>query len=59
MGEKRNTYGVLVGIPEGKSKLLRLRHRRNNNIMMDFKMIVWEVWMGFTLPSTGTSDGLL
>jgi hypothetical protein len=34
MGEKRNTYRVLVGKPEGKRQLGRLRHRRKNNIMM-------------------------
>jgi hypothetical protein len=32
MGERRGIYGVLVGKPEGKRPLGRLRHRWKNNI---------------------------
>jgi hypothetical protein len=34
-GEKRNTYRLLVGEPEGKRSLGRPRHRRVDNIRMD------------------------
>jgi hypothetical protein len=35
MGEKRNVYRLLVGKPEGKRPLGRLRRRWMNNIKMD------------------------
>jgi hypothetical protein len=35
MGEKRNTYRLLVGKPEGKGPLRRPRHRWVDNIRMD------------------------
>ena len=35
MGESRGEYRVLVGKPEGKRPLGRLRHRWEDNIMMD------------------------
>jgi hypothetical protein len=34
MGEKRNTYRILVGKPEGKRTLGRPRRRRVDNIKM-------------------------
>jgi hypothetical protein len=37
MGERRGVYRVLVGKPEGKRALGRLRPRRENNIKMDLK----------------------
>jgi len=37
MGEKRGTYRVLVGKPEGKRPLGRPRRRRENNIKMDLQ----------------------
>jgi hypothetical protein len=39
MGEKRNAYKVLVGKPEGKRPLGRLRHRLEDNIKMDLREI--------------------
>jgi hypothetical protein len=39
---KRNLYGVLVGKPEGRSLLRRPRLRWEDNIVMYFKVIVWE-----------------
>jgi hypothetical protein len=36
MGEKRNAYRILVGTPEGKRPLGRLRRRWMANIKMDF-----------------------
>jgi hypothetical protein len=38
MGEKRNTYSVLLQKAEEK----RLRHRWTNNIHMDHKEIGWD-----------------
>jgi hypothetical protein len=35
MGEKRNTYRLLVGKPEGKRPLGRPRRRQVDNIKMD------------------------
>jgi hypothetical protein len=35
MGEKRNVYRLLVGKPEGKRPLERLRRRWIDNIKMD------------------------
>jgi hypothetical protein len=36
-GEKRNAYGTLVGKPEGKRTLGRLRRRWVDNIKMDLR----------------------
>jgi hypothetical protein len=35
MGEKRNVYRLLVGMPEGKRPLGKLRRRWMDNIKMD------------------------
>jgi hypothetical protein len=35
MGERRGIYRVLVGKPEGKKSLGRLRHRWEDNMKMD------------------------
>jgi hypothetical protein len=35
MGEKRNAYRILVGMPEEKRPLGRPRRRRVDNIKMD------------------------
>jgi hypothetical protein len=37
IGEKSGAYGVLVGKPEGKRPLGRLRHSWEDNIKMDIK----------------------
>jgi hypothetical protein len=39
IGEKRHTYRVLVGKPEGKRPLGRPGHRREDNIKMVFREI--------------------
>jgi hypothetical protein len=39
MGEERNVYKVLVGKPEGKRPLGRLRRRWKDGIRMDLKEI--------------------
>jgi hypothetical protein len=41
MGEKRNTYRLLVGKPEGKRPLGRRRHRWVDNIRMDLGEVGW------------------
>jgi hypothetical protein len=37
MGERRGVYRVLVGRPEGKRPLGRLRRRRDDNIKLEFR----------------------
>jgi len=39
MGERRGVYRVVVGKPEGKKPLGRLRHRWENNIKMDLQEV--------------------
>jgi hypothetical protein len=48
MGEKRNTYRLLVGKPEGRRPLGRPRHRWLDNIKMDLVEVGWgDVdWIG-------------
>jgi hypothetical protein len=42
MGENRNTYRLLVGMPEGKRPLGRRRRRWVDNIKMDLREIGWD-----------------
>jgi hypothetical protein len=42
MGEKRNTYRILVGNPEGKRPLGRPRCRWVDNIKMNLREIGWD-----------------
>jgi hypothetical protein len=44
-GEKRNAYRLLVGKPEGKRPLGRLRRRWVDNIRMDGVMWTELVWL--------------
>ena len=39
MGERRRVYRVLVGKPEGKRPLGRLRHRWEGNMKMDLQEV--------------------
>jgi hypothetical protein len=39
--ETRNAHRILVGKPEGKRPLEKPRHRREDNIKMDFREIEW------------------
>jgi hypothetical protein len=40
-GEKRNACRILVGKPEGKRPLGRPRHRWEDNIRMNLRVIAW------------------
>jgi hypothetical protein len=42
MGEPRNAYRILVGKPEGKRQLGRLRRRYVDNIKIDLREIGWD-----------------
>jgi predicted small integral membrane protein len=48
MGNKRNAYRLLVGKPEERKPLIRLRHRWLDNIRMDVVEVAWgDVdWIG-------------
>jgi hypothetical protein len=41
MGEKRGSYRILVGSPEGRRPLERHRHRWEDNIKMDLQELGW------------------
>jgi hypothetical protein len=41
MGEKRNPYRILVGMPEGKRPLGRPKRRWEDNIRMELREIGW------------------
>jgi hypothetical protein len=41
MGEKRNSYRLFVGKPEGKRPLGRPRHRWVDNIIIDLGEVGW------------------
>jgi hypothetical protein len=43
IGEERNVYRVLVGKPEGKRLLGRLRRRWEDGIRMELREIGWGV----------------
>jgi hypothetical protein len=45
MGENRNAYRILVGMPEGKSPLGRPRHRWVDNTKMDLREIAGVDWI--------------
>jgi hypothetical protein len=61
MEVKRNAYKILVGKPEGKRPLGRLKCRWVCNIKMDLREIGWDgmVWIGLIWLRIGTSGGLL
>jgi hypothetical protein len=59
MGEGRKVYNVLVGKPEGKRTLGRLRRRWEYGIKMDLREIGWGLWSGFTWLRIGAVGGLL
>jgi hypothetical protein len=42
MGEKRNAYRILVGVPKEKRPLGRPRRRWVGNVKMDLREIGWD-----------------
>jgi hypothetical protein len=60
MGEGRKVYGLLVGKPEGKRPLERLRRRWEDGIKMDLREIGWGggVRSGFSWLRIGIAGGL-
>jgi hypothetical protein len=44
--ERRGTYRISVGKPEGKRLLGRPRHRWESNVGKDHKEIGWLAWTG-------------
>jgi hypothetical protein len=59
LDEKRNAYNILVGKPEGKRLLGRLRRRWVDNVKMDLRETGWDgmVWIGLTWLRIGSSRG--
>jgi hypothetical protein len=47
MRERRGTYSIFVGRPEGRRPLVRPRHKWDDNIKMDLQEVGWGVmdWM--------------
>ena len=44
MGDRRSLYRVLVGKPEGKRSLGRLRRRWEDGMKVDLKEVGWWAW---------------
>jgi hypothetical protein len=55
MGEKRNAYRILVGMPEGKRPMGRPRRRWVDNIKMDLREVGWDGrdWIDLAPDRTG------
>jgi hypothetical protein len=54
MGEMRDAYKILAGKPERRRPLGRSRHRWEDNIKMDLKIIMMR---GCELDSNGSGQG--
>jgi hypothetical protein len=50
---RRGADRVLVGKPEGKSSLGRLRHRWEDNIKMDIQDVGWGAWADWSASGWG------
>jgi hypothetical protein len=59
MAEKRNTYRLLVGKPEGKRLHGRPRRRLVDNIRMDLSELGWMLWTRLVWLRIGTDGELL
>jgi len=59
MEERRGAYRVMVGKPEGRRPLGRLRRRCEDNIKLDLQKVVWKAWNGLIWLRVGTGGGLL
>jgi hypothetical protein len=54
IGETRNAYRILVGMPEGTRPLGRPRSRRVENIKMDLREIGWDGMGWYGLEQSGS-----
>jgi hypothetical protein len=59
MGKGRGAYRILVGRPEGRGPLGRLRRRWEDNIKMDLQDVGWGVLTGFKWLRIWICGGLL
>jgi hypothetical protein len=59
MGEGRDVFMVLLGKPEGKRPLRRLRRRWEDNIKKALQEIGLGICNGLSWLRIGTSDGHL
>jgi hypothetical protein len=59
IGEDRDVHRVLVGKPDGKRPLGRLRRRWEDNIKMDFQVVRGVVGTGWSWLRIGTGGGRL
>jgi hypothetical protein len=59
MGEGRDAYRIVVGRPEGRRPLGRLRRSSENNIKMDLQEWYGKAWPGLIWLRIGTGGGLL
>jgi hypothetical protein len=59
MEEERGVHRVLVGKPEGKRPLRRLRRRWEDNIKMDLQEVECGLWSGLSWLKIETSGGHL
>jgi hypothetical protein len=59
MGDERNVYRVLVGMPERKGPFGRPRRRYEDGIRMDLREIDCGVWCGYSWLGIGAGGGLL
>jgi hypothetical protein len=59
MGERRGLYRVLVGKPEGKRSLERLRRKWEDNNKMDFQEVGCGTGTGSMRLRIGTGGGHL
>jgi hypothetical protein len=57
LGDRRNSYGILVGKLEERRRLVRPRRRWGNNIKMDLREIM--VWIGLIWLRIRSSGWLL
>jgi hypothetical protein len=58
-GEMGNVSRILVGKPEWKRPLRKLRHRWRNNIEVDFEEMSLRVWIRSIWLRIGSGFGLL
>jgi hypothetical protein len=59
MGQRRNSYKVLVGNTEGKTPFVCPRLRSEDNIKINFKEIEYDIVTEFMWLKIESSGGLL